>query len=314
MSQPPVVQRALHVVIGPTAAGKSAVAMALAEHFNLAIVSADSRQLYRGFDIGTAKPTAADRARVRHFGIDVLEPVSRYSAHQWATDAASWMETARAEGREPLVVGGTGFYIRALSEPLSDAPALDTTRRDALGRHLATLDADTLAGWCARLDPARSTLGRTQQLRAVETALLSGVPLSTWHARSTPKPPAFAPIRYLVVDPGPSLAARIAARVQSMVAEGWVDEVRTLLATVPTDAPAWQASGYAAMVAHVRGTCTLSEAMERVTVETRQYAKRQRTWYRHQLPPASVTLLDSTQPDVLQQAHHWWESRDRSTS
>ena len=97
MSQPPVVQRALHVVIGPTAAGKSAVAMALAEHFNLAIVSADSRQLYRGFDIGTAKPTAADRARVRHFGIDVLEPVSRYSAHQWATDAASWMETARAE-------------------------------------------------------------------------------------------------------------------------------------------------------------------------------------------------------------------------
>src|SRR5438132_7836389 len=119
----------IHVICGPTAAGKSAIAMWLAERHRGAIISADSRQLYRGFDIGTAKPTADERARVPHYGIDVVDPVERYSAAAWASGANEWIGAARAGGRVPVVVGGTGLYLRALFEGLFEEPALDAARR-----------------------------------------------------------------------------------------------------------------------------------------------------------------------------------------
>src|ERR1043166_8108074 len=113
----------MHVICGPTAAGKSAIALWLAERNRAAIVSADSRQVYCGFDVGTAKPTAAERARVPHYGIDVAQPIERYSAAAWASGADTWIETERAGGREPIVVGGTGLYLRALFEGLFLEPA-----------------------------------------------------------------------------------------------------------------------------------------------------------------------------------------------
>jgi tRNA dimethylallyltransferase len=299
-------------IVGPTAAGKSALAMALAEARKLAIISADSRQVYRAFDIGTAKPTTEERARVPHYGIDVIDPEERYSAHRWATDADAWMSLAVQAGTTPVVVGGTGLYVRALVEPLDPVPELDAARRAELDPWLTALSAGELARWCLALDPARAHLGRTQQLRAVETVLLSGRRLSDTLgaiASST----AARPVRYLVVDPGPILAQRIAQRVHAMCAAGFVDEVDRLRAHIPADAPAWKASGYSVLRRSRDGELTEVEAIERVIIETRQYAKRQRTWFRHQLPEAYVTRIDPTAPDAVDRALAWWDNTEYVT-
>jgi tRNA dimethylallyltransferase len=292
-------------IVGPTAAGKSALAMALAQANGLAVISADSRQVYMGFDVGTAKPTLGDRTTVPHFGIDVANPRERYSAHRWATDAESWCRQAAAAGTPPVIVGGTGLYVRAFVQPLDAIPTLDAHRRAALEPVLAAFDRDTLQRWCMRLDPVRAALGRTQQLRAVETALLSGTRLSE-HLRDERTTSRVA--HYLVVDPGPILSTRIAERVHTMIANGFVEEIERLRETVPADAPAWNASGYGVMRAAVEGTIPMKAAIERVIIETRQYAKRQRTWFRHQLPSAAVTLVNPLDRDAISQAQVWWNT------
>jgi tRNA dimethylallyltransferase len=291
------------VICGPTAAGKSAVAMWIAERQPVTIISADSRQIYRGFDIGTAKPTAEERARVPHEGIDVVDPTERYSAAAWATAAAEWIDAALAAGRTPLVVGGTGLYLRALFEGLFEEPALDHDRRIALDSVLGKLPLDELRRWVRTIDPRRAHLGRTQLLRSIEIALLSGRRLSDLH-RERPRTPRWRP-RYLVVDPGPSLAPRIAARIDDMLDHGWADEVRGLMETVPAEAPAWNATGYDAVRRFVRGELSRESAHEGILIATRQYAKRQRTWFRHQLPPESVTRLDPRSADWIDVASTW---------
>lgn len=300
------------IVCGPTGAGKSALAMRFADEAPVTIISADSRQLYRGFDIGTAKPTSEERSRVPHVGIDVAEPTERWSAWRWASFARVAIAEARAAGRIPLVVGGTGFYIRALVAPLVALPPLDPARREALAQWLDRLPADTLRAWCARLDPARAALGPVQWRRAIEVALLTGTTLSTWHAQGARALAAGhdAPLaaRYLVVDPGATLASRIAERAHAMRAAGWVDEVRWLTTAVPATAPAWQATGYEALREHVSGRCSCDDAIARVIVETRQYAKRQRTWFRHQLRDGSVTRVAPDAPDDGERALAWWRA------
>ena len=283
------------VVCGPTAAGKSAIALWLAKDEAVTIVSADSRQVYRGFDIGTAKPTLEERARVPHAGIDVVAPAERYSAAAWAAAADGWIEQARAAGRRPLVVGGTGLYMRALFDGLFEEPELDAERRRALARALAGLSVAELRRWCETLDPARAHLGRTQLLRAIEIALFTGRRVSDLH-RDRSRTPRWRP-RYLLVDPGPSLAQAIAARVDAMLANGWLDEVQRLMQTVPADAPAWKSTGYDVVRQLVRGERAFAEAREAILIQTRQYAKRQRTWFRHQLATDRVTRLDPTAPD-----------------
>lgn len=296
------------VIVGPTAAGKSAVAMWLAGQGQpVTIVSADSRQVYRGFDVGTAKPTPAERQQVPHAGIDVVEPSERYSAFSWADLASEAIATARAAGRQPVVVGGTGLYVRALFEPTFAEPPLDPVRRAALQEILADCQTDELRRWCERLDPPRAHLGRVQLLRSIEVALLTGERLSDLHRTQRRAPQWRA--RYLVVDPGGVLATRIEARARAMLGGPWQGEVETLLRTVSPDAPAWNASGYGAVRAHVLGAATLDETVQRVIIETRQYAKRQRTWFRHQLPPEQVLRLD---PDVTgwqDIVMRWWEER-----
>ena len=292
------------ILCGPTAAGKSALAMRLAETRALTIVSADSRQVYRGFDVGTAKPTPVERARVPHRGIDVAEPTARFSAWEWAECATRWIADASAAGRPALVVGGTGFYVRALVEPLFEAPAMDAARRVRLDAHLEGMSSAELRRWAAALDPARAHLGRTQLLRAVETALLTGERLSTLH-RARARTGGLA-ARYLVVDPGPRLAGRIAARIDTMFAAGWVEEVEALRQRVPPDAPAWNACGYDAVRAMVEGRMTPAAAREAVLIHTRQYAKRQRTWFRHQLPPDRTVRLDPDDPSAFERLTTWW--------
>lgn len=312
----PSVSPPLRVIIGPTAAGKSAIAMELAKRFDLALVSADSRQVYRGFDIGTAKPSLLERAEVQHFGIDVQDPRDRYSAHAWAVDSIGWMQQARAAGKNSLVVGGTGFYVRALVRPLAPSPMLHVGRRDALAQWLGSQSFDELRRWCQRLDPLRAHLGRTQLERAIETALLAGTRLGDLHARQKGDPALVPgatealPVRYLVVDPGASLADRIRTRIHRMLDEGWVEEIKKLLTHVPSNAPAWLASGYDVMRRHAAGEFDRATAISNVIIETRQYAKRQRTWYRHQLSDGPVTTISPLDATALDTAIAWWNGTE----
>jgi tRNA dimethylallyltransferase len=274
------------------------------------IISADSRQIYRGFDIGTAKPGPAEQRSVPHRGIDVVEPSERYSASAWATAAIGWIAEAKITRRPPLIVGGTGFYIRALFAPLFDAPRIDRKRRDSLQRLLDRQPLAELRRWCTALDAEEAHLGRVQLTRAIETALFSGRKLSELQRQSAGgEALRVAPFRphYLVVDPGAQLAARIPRRVDAMLDAGWADEVRSLMAHVPDDAPAWKASGYRVVRALARGDTDLSSARARIIIETRQYAKRQRTWFRHQLGRANVTRVNPDDADCATAAERWWK-------
>jgi tRNA dimethylallyltransferase len=280
----PGVRRArptIPVICGPTASGKSAIALSLARRREITIISADSRQIYRGFDIGTAKPGVDERRSVPHRGIDVVEPAERYSAAQWAELAESAIEESLRLGRVPVIVGGTGFYIRALFRPLFEEPTFDAAARRRMQGALDDASTDELRRWCLALDPARAHLGRAQLLRAIEVAMLTGRRLSDLH-RARPRSRRFRS-SYLLVDPGPVLATRIVSRAVSMLDQGWPDEVRTLMRDVPENAPAWGATGYDTVRRMVRGEIDQSAALERVVIDTRQYAKRQRTWFRHQL-------------------------------
>lgn len=299
----------IRIIAGPTGAGKSVLAMQLAERFGSVIVSADSRQVYRGFDIGTAKPTDSERARVAHVGIDLAEPTERYSAARWASAVEHWLANAAAEQRATMVVGGTGLWIRALVQPLADEPPMDADQRLALQQALAELDTPTLRRWIERLDPPRAHFGRTQLLRAAEVALLTGTRLSEHHAAGAGK--ARRAARWLILDPGDALQDRIAGRIDAMLAGGWANEVRALVATVPRDAPAWNACGYREIRDVVEGRCTAAAAREAILVSTRQYAKRQRTWFRNQLNDESAVLrLDPRASDAMARAEHWFLARD----
>ena len=291
------------VVCGPTAAGKSAVAFALARRHPITIIVADSRQIYRRFDVGTAKPSAAEQSAIPHRGIDLIEPAERFSAAAWAERADRWIDEALTIGRIPLVVGGTGFYLRALFEPLFDEPELDRHARRQLEAVLASFSFDELRRWCLVLDPERAHLGRAQLLRAIEVALISGHRLSDLH-RVRARPPRGS-ARYLVVDPGPALAGRIEARIDAMLDGGWVDEVRGLIEEVPADAPAWNATGYRTVRELVRGGIDRGAARQQILIATRQYAKRQRTWLRHQIDAGVVTRLDPTDPSAAALAERW---------
>lgn len=295
----------LRIIAGPTGAGKSGLALVLAARHGARIISADSRQVYRGFDIGTAKPTTEERRRVPHAGLDLADPTERWNAARWAHGAREWLAEDRALGRPSLVVGGTGLWLRALVLPLATEPALDPTARAELHATLSPLPTDELRARVRAIDPARAHLGRTQLLRAIEVAELSGVPISEWHARGPALPPLRA--RWLIVDPLERLGAQLDARRAGMLEQGWLDEVRALDASVPPDAPAWNACGYREIREVVRGERALEDALEAVRISTRQYAKRQRTWFRNQVNGVgAVTRLDPTNADAERAAERWF--------
>lgn len=294
----------VRVICGPTGAGKSAIALALAERFPITVISADSRQIYKGFDVGTAKPTAAEQRAVPHVGLDVAQPSERYSAGRWAADAGRWITAVEDQGRIPVVVGGTGLYLRALFDDFFEQPELDQQRRRRLEAEIDQWPTERLRAWCGVLDPERASLGRTQLLRAIETALLTGERISTMY-RSRKRSPLRA-ARYLLVDPGPPLRDWIANRARRMLGEGWVDEVRELSERVDSDAPAWNATGYDTVRRLVRGELSRDDAERIIVDRTRQFAKRQRTWFRHQLPPEHVTPVVSGDPQTMRRVEAWW--------
>lgn len=281
------------VIVGPTAVGKTALAAALARHWPITVISADSRQVYRGLDIGTAKPEPRVRRVVPHLGLDLVEPGERYSAGRFARDAAGWLR-ALEPGRRPVVVGGTGLYVRALVDGLFREPELDPSRRERLARWTARVDG--LAGWAARLDPAYTGGGRQRAARAVEIALLTGRPLSWWQ-RAARAEGVMHPWYVRLSVPRAVLHQRMVARTRAMLEAGWIDEVRRALARgVSPSAPGLDAVGYREIVRHLQGKLDGARLEEAIVISTRRYAKRQETWFRHQLPRDAVVTLDATAP------------------
>ena len=293
---------AVLVLTGATAVGKTRVADALAALADIEIVSADSRQVYRGLDIGTAKPSTAERAAVPYHGLDLVGPSERYSAGRFASDAAGWIGAVGSRGRVPVVVGGTGFYLRALFDGLFDEPPLEPARRERLRGALAALPGDALARWARRLDAAFRGGGRQRAARAVEMALLTGRPLSA--LRSERSRPGTLAAWYAVLElPRPALAARIAARTERMLEAGLVEEVRRLLASgVAPDAPGLTGVGYREVVAHLAGTLPGGDLPGAIAAATRRYAKRQETWFRHQLRGPVLRLDAAAEPQALARA------------
>jgi len=287
-------------IVGPTAAGKTALSLVVAQELGGEIISLDSRQIYCGMDIGTAKATAAERALVPHHGLDIRNPDQRYSAGEFGRDARRWIGAIRGRGRVPVLVGGTGFFLKALSEPLFREPPMDADERRALEDVLGRLPRAELERWVRRLDPARAAIaiagGCRRMLRVLSITILTGRNLSWWHGHHPTEDEPVAGTTCLLEVPREVLDERIRRRVSAMVEDGLEDEVARLTEAGyrPSD-PGMNAVGYREVAEHRAGRASLAEAIERIRVATRQYARRQATWFRHQLSPDAVKV-DGTAP------------------
>jgi tRNA dimethylallyltransferase len=273
-------------LVGPTASGKSAVALKLAEKLGGEIISVDSMQVYRGLDIGTAKPGAEERARVPHHLIDVVELAAPFDAMKFVTLAQAAEKEIRARGRIPIFCGGTGLYLKALLEGLGTAPPSDA----AVRQELEATPLDTLLHELQQRDHATYERIDRQNprrvVRALEVIRLTGQPFSAQRANWQPRSTLNAQRSTILglQRTSADLHARIHARVDEMFAHGLVDETRALLAHgLEQNLTARQAIGYRQVMEHLRGEHSLAETVELVKIKTRQYAKRQMTWFRRQL-------------------------------
>ncbi len=274
-------------IVGPTASGKSSLGLALAEALGGEIVNADALQVYRGFDIGTAKPTRDERLRVPHHLVDILDPSERYSAGEFARRARAAIAEIAGRGRTAILVGGSGLYLRALWSGIAPLPPVNTVVRGELLERLEKDGLASLYSQLAVLDPAtanRLGAGDTQRiLRALEVALATGDTLTTWIAR---QPFGTEPVSMRKIGltlPRGLLYDAIAARVAAMVDAGWLNEVRALLAGgVDRGSPAFQAIGYRDWLGFLDGEAGLEATQQKVVTLTRRFAKRQETWFRRE--------------------------------
>ena len=269
---------------GPTACGKTGVGLALARAFDGEIVNADSVQMVRGFDLGSAKPTPAERAAVPHHLLDVVGPRDDLSAGTFVRLADAAIAEIAGRGRLPLVVGGTGLYLRALVEGLADIPAVPADVRARLAGRLEHEGLPALHAELARLDPAYAAriapTDRQRTLRALEVIAVSGRPFSSFHGGGTARP-GLRFLQLALVRERAELHARIDARVDAMMAAGFVEEVRGLAAAgLDLSVKPMTSLGYRQLFEHLRGDCDLATAVAAIKAGHRQYAKRQLTWFR----------------------------------
>jgi tRNA dimethylallyltransferase len=291
-------------LVGPTATGKTEAALLLAERLRGEIVALDSMSLYRGMDLGTAKPTRAQRARVPHHLIDILQPHEEFTVSDYVCRANAACCEILERGRSPLFVGGTGLYLRAMLRGVFDAPQKDEVFRAQLQSRVEVEGHEWLHRQLQCVDPAAAARlhpNDTRRLiRALEVAHLTGQPASA-QQRELPLPPDRRPRHvYWLSPPRMWLHERINRRVVQMIEAGWVDEVRRLLdGDRPLSRTARQAVGYQELIAHLRGEMSLAEAVERIQIRTRQFAKRQHTWFRHLEECRAVPMTGTETPALL---------------
>ncbi len=294
------------LIAGPTASGKSALALALAERVGGVIINADSMQVYRDLRILTARPTPGEEARVPHrlYGhVDAAEP---YSAGRWLADARAALAEAAAIDRVPILVGGTGLYFKLLTEGLAEIPSIPHDIRERLRARVAAEGAPALHAdltWrdpasAARLDPG----DRTRIVRALEVLEATGRSLTEWHQGNMPPilNPADCVKRFLAPERD-ELRRRIEARFDAMLAAGALEEVRALAARgLDPLLPAMKAHGVPWLIRHLQGEIGLDEAAKQAKADTRRYTKRQFTWFRNQLPDWEWGAPDETERAIRQ--------------
>jgi len=303
----PVDQRPLAIfLMGPTASGKTALACELSERFVLDLVSVDSALVYRGMDIGTAKPDAATLARYPHALIDIRDPGQPYSAADFRADALPLMQRISAQGRVPLLVGGTGLYFRALQQGLSDLPEADAAIRARLSAEAEQVGWPAMHARLALRDPvaaARIGCNDAQRLqRALEVIELTGRPLSELQRGGATTHFPWRVLKLALLPPDRSmLHERIALRFDTMFAAGFLDEVRALRARgdLHAELPAIRAVGYRQAWEHLDGLTDAAEFRDRAIFATRQLAKRQITWLRSDY---GARLFDPDQPGLTARA------------
>jgi tRNA dimethylallyltransferase len=300
----------VRVLAGPTASGKSALAIEVARAAGAEILSMDSMLVYRGMDIGTAKPTQAERAAVPHHLLDLVDPWESFSVNDWLARAEQAVAEVRSRSRRALFVGGTAFYLKALLSGLFRGPDVDAELRAELERRWEREGADALHAELARADPQSAARlhrnDRKRVVRALEVWQQTGKPLSSWQREWGFSGDAAAPerphrIAALAVEPR-ELDARIARRARAMLDAGWLGEVRSVLARGGFGPTARQALGYAELIELAEGRLEESEAELRIAQSTRRFARKQRTWLKRFALSGSIRSPDTNDRADMQRA------------
>ncbi len=296
------------VLAGPTASGKTALSLRLAKEHACEIICMDSMQLYRGMDIGTAKPTPEEQQVVPHHMLDVAQPTKAFSVAQYQEMAEACVRDIQARGRRALFVGGTGFYLRALRHPMAMGQVAgdQEIRRELEARAAEEGGRERLHAWLMQVDSQTAQRLHPNDVRRVVRALevyrLTGKPFSQQPAMEQ-KPSFSYRVAALHMD-RETLYGRIEQRVDQMLAQGLVEEVRSLLSSgVPAEAQAMKGLGYKELIPYLRGECTLEEAVYEMKKGTRHYAKRQLTWMRRE---EDVQWVDSLAPDAYEQLERYF--------
>ena len=271
-------------IAGPTASGKTALAVELAKEFNGEVVSCDSMQVYKRMDIGTAKPTKEEMQGIPHHMIDVAEPDEDFSVSRYCCMASPIVDDIVARGKTAIIAGGTGLYMDSLIRGNTFAPFPSTGAREKLEEQADELGMEYMTGWLRRVDPeaAERIHDRKRILRALEVYLETGETITEHNWKTQLIPPRYSPLWLgLDFEPRAALYERIDRRVSIMLEQGLVEEIRGLLASgIPEKCTAMQAIGYKEFIAALDGRCTIEEAADEVRKASRHYAKRQLTWFR----------------------------------
>ncbi|MEO0483537.1 MAG: tRNA (adenosine(37)-N6)-dimethylallyltransferase MiaA [Planctomycetota bacterium] len=286
------------LIVGPTAGGKSALALKVAVRAGGEVISADAFQVYRGLDIASAKPTPDEQRAVRHHLIDTVEPTEAFTVHDWLAAAEAAIADIRGRGKTPVLVGGTHLYAKAFLEGLFEGPEAD----EALRAELRAMGLAALRAELERVDPAAASRlhpnDERRTVRALEVHRLTGRPISDWQAQWDREASLRPGVVLVGLDwPTEAINRRINARVRGMVEAGLVEETRALDEAGRLGPQAREALGTKQILAHLAGACTLEEAVEKIKIETRRFAKNQRTWLRRlRSTPGSVWIDAEREP------------------
>ena len=291
----------LIILSGPTAVGKTELSLSLAQAIGGEIISADSMQVYRGMDIGTAKIPVSEQKGIRHHLIDILDPDEPWDVSQFTQRATEAIREIRATGHLPIVVGGTGFYIQALVKDIT----FEDEPRDGYREMLEATDSDTLAAMLLAVDPASAASipvgNRKRMIRAIEYEHYHGEPISALNERQALQESPYNYAYFVLTMDREKLYGRINERVDAMVHEGLADEVKKLLDNgYREDSVAMLGLGYRQMIPYLRGECTLEDAVARIQLETRHFAKRQMTWFRREKDVIFLDKDTKTEEELLQ--------------